>query len=259
MGSDTVLLDTTWQGTTIEYTISAGTDYQITVGKLETYITPSTGRYSASSGNTREINLVYTYIPVGTHYWTSDNEFYTPTAWENVSTTIQSKKLGIIVSDGIHRVCVIKVEELSEMPEYSDDVDTSCLEEVSTLDEALQKFNGYEATQAMRKCFQNHTGNALGQLTYEDAYIASLGEVSLVATQEDFGTVWNLYMEPTWYSIFSSTWYGQMGSVDKYYLWYKDEALLDSDQTATHDYYLASGTGSSRGENPIILICKKIP
>ena len=136
-------------------------------------------------GNIRELSLVYTYIPVGVYYWTSDNELYTPTAWSNVNTTIQSKKIGIIVSDESHAVCVTEVysnptdNSTSGLPyELGDTSDADCLTAYSE-SEALLSFDGY----ALSKPIYDTMGYIQGVFS-DKLYVASLGEVGLILNQD---------------------------------------------------------------------------
>lgn len=236
-------------------------------------------------GNIRELSLVYTYIPAGVYYWTSDNELYTPTAWSSVNTTIQSKKIGIIVSDESHAVCVTEVysntkeNSTSGLPyELSDTSDADCLTAYSKSDAQLS-FDGY----ALSKPIHDTMGYIQGYFS-DKLYVASLGEVQLIINQDSVREVLGLNIYEvdtlssctTYYNdfyVFSSNfalvntdrdtprcewWY--LGVSNTYKSGDTNQRISSNPYSDCFTYsYTNTISGTALRDNYVFLVCYKIP
>lgn len=198
-------------------------------------------------GNIRELSLVYTYIPVGVYYWTSDNELYTPTAWSSVNTTIQSKKIGIIVSDESHAVCVTKVysnskeNSTSGLPyELSNASDADCLT-VYSESEAQLSFDGY----TLSKPIYDTMGYIQGSFS-DKLYVASLGETQLIINQDSVREVLGLNI----YEV--NTLSSCTKQYNDFYVFSSNFALVntDSDTPRCEWWYLGVNNAYESGGNP---------
>ena len=110
MIGDIVAGEYQWNGQLLTVKVAGGTAVKVCVSDIAGYKTPPTQSFLTDFGNTRNIIIKYTYMPIGVFILDTDNNL-TKTADWNIANN--GKAVGVYVGDGVHSFVISAQETLS--------------------------------------------------------------------------------------------------------------------------------------------------
>ena len=110
MIGDIVAGEYQWNGQLLTVKVAGGAAVKVCVSDIAGYKTPPTQSFLTDFGNTRNIIIKYTYMPIGVFILDTDNNL-TKTADWNIANN--GKAVGVYVGDGVHSFVISAQETLS--------------------------------------------------------------------------------------------------------------------------------------------------
>lgn len=110
MIGDIVAGEYQWNGQLLTVKVAGGAAIRVCVSDITGYKTPPTQSFLTDFGNTRNIIIKYTHMPIGVFILDTDNNL-TKTADWNIANN--GKAVGVYVGDGVHSFVISAQETLS--------------------------------------------------------------------------------------------------------------------------------------------------